>query len=171
MQSLDHKIKLPPTVIMRLLTCGDAKFQVRDYQRRYLETAKRYEDSEVVDEYDAVRNSAIYYRRMARTMELLTQWLDTMGVEAALEHLKSTTWRDVYRELGVTEIDTPNMAEISVKTDEFTYTYSYDDENLEPWLVPDWAVALIAELVSAKWECELTTTLLKLHQEFVENEY
>ena len=73
--------------------------------------------------------------------------------------------------VGLEDIDTPKLQTLRIRDSEgFDYTYVYDRKKLEPDLVPDWAVALIAELVHAKWEDELATTLLKLHRKFTDTE-
>ena len=72
---------------------------------------------------------------------------------------------------GLEDIDTPRLQTLRVQDSEgFDYTYEYDRRNLEPDLVPNWAVALIAELVRAKWEDELAIALLQLHRKFTDIE-
>ena len=171
MQPLSRKIKMPPKVAEKLLASEDPEALAREYRQRYWATADRYEELQVRDEFHAARNSALYYRRLARALELLAQWLGAMDAQAALARLQSWSWRDVYRELGIRKMDAPRLQTISVQDSEgFDYTYAYDRQNLEPELVPDWAVALIAELVHARWEDELAATLLRLHRKFTEIE-
>ena len=167
MQSLSRTIKLPPTVIRKLRTCEDARAQAQDYQQRYLATACRYAATKVQDEFAAVQNSALYNRRVARAMQLLAQWLVHTDTQTALERLQGTTWRAMYQELGMAP-DASELQKVSIQTSHgVTHTYYYDHAMLEPELVPAWAVALIAELVHAKWEGELAETLLQLHQRLV----
>lgn len=171
MQPLSRKIKLPPMVAKKLLACEDAEALAREYRQRYWATASRYQELQVSDDFHAVRNSALYYRRLARALELLARWLRIMDAEPALARLQSKSWSDVYRELGITEIDSPTLQTFHFQDSEgFDYTYAYDSQNLAPDRVPDWAVALITELMQAKWEDELALTLLQLHRRFTEVE-
>lgn len=170
MQSLGRTIKLPPTVIRRLMVCEDAQAQAEDYLKRYMATARRYEEASVSDEFDAIKNSAIYNRRVAYAMKLLALWLDERDTKTALERLQSTTWRAMYQELGI-QPDAPVLERICIDTPDFMYEYAYDPAALEPGLVPDWAVALIAELIRLKWDGELAEVLLKLHQQCMKIEY
>ena len=100
-------------------------------------------------------------------MQLLAQWQTHTDPQTAPERLQGTTWRAMYQELGLAP-DASELQKVSIQTSHgVTHTYYYDHALLEPELVPAWAVALIAELVHAKWEGALAETLLQLHQRWV----
>ncbi len=152
-------------MIRKLRTCEEA--QAQDYQQRYLATACRYEATKVQYEFAAVPNSTLYHRGVARAMQWRAKWQTHTDTQTAPERLQGTTWRAMYQELGLAP-DASELQKVSIQTSHgVTHTYYYDHALLEPELVPAWAVALIAELVHAKWEGALAETLLQLHQRWV----